>query len=575
MELSFDLHFPRLPAKRGALDPRSHRRMALVIVGLVTLMATCESVGFMLVTYDQTKENGIRVANRELRLSKQDLVDAETGVRGFLLTKKPEFLEPYHFGLRGLRAMSPDLVMRLDRFAALSGRDAMPFTHTINTLRVLWAGEVGATGSNDPARADMPLSRGKALMDSLRIMMDGLLASRDVEVSRLEERVETERNASLVLILLGSATAIGALIYAFDRSIRDATRRGRAVAEGIAATRRTYLISAITDMLQSAADREDANDILRAGATKLLPGLDGALYCFNNSRDRLDLSTRWSGVGNPPSSGAPDHITPGACWAIKRGKQHRNVGGPGALRCRHCLPGILSLEIPMSARGELYGLLELTALGSDAEQHLAEARQIAGALADAMSLALSSIALREQLRNQALRDPLTGLYNRRFMEEMLERSAQDAERRRTPLSAVMIDLDHFKILNDQFGHATGDAVLRQVATAITTVLRGSDVACRYGGEELAILMPDCGMDMALAKAEQVRAAIADISRDGRVPPVTASLGVASRPETVARAEDLLAQADTALYTAKQKGRNCVVAAAARPAMPSLVLAETG
>ncbi len=576
MKPSFDSNFPMRPgSRRGALDPRAHRRMAFVIVGLVALMAVGESVGFLSVTAHEAEQDRIRLANRDLRLAKQDLVDAETGMRGFLLTGRPEFLEPYHYGLRGLRAMSPELVTQLDRSAAARGRDAAAFTHLTGALLDLWAGELGAVNDPAPTRADASLSRGKALMDSLRTIMDGLLASRDAEVSRLRERVGAERNASLALILLGGATAIGALTYAFDRSIRDVARRGRAVAESAGATRRTYLLSAIAEMLQSAADREDADDILRAGVAKLLPGLGGALYCFNNSRDRLDLSTAWPGAGDGPRPEAPDHIASGICWAIKRGKPHRNLGEPGALRCRHCLPGTSSLEIPMAARGELYGLLELTASGDDADQRLGEARQIAGALADAMSLALSSIALREQLRNQALRDPLTGLYNRRFMEEMLDRSVQDAERRRAPLSAMMIDLDHFKMLNDQFGHATGDAVLRQVATTVMAVLRGSDVACRYGGEELAVLMPDCDMDLALAKAEQIRSAIAGISRDGRVPPITASLGVASRPETAARAEDLLSQADTALYAAKQQGRDRVVAAAPRPATPALVLAGAG
>ena len=561
--------------RRRNIEPRSLRRMAFAIVGLVTLMAACESIGFMSVTNDQAEQNGIRIANRELRLAKQDLVDAETGVRGFLLTGRPEFLEPYYLGLGGVRTMSPELVDGLERSAAQSRRRTPTFSQTVGMLRDLWAEEVGSTARTEAVRAAEMLSRGKALMDSLRITMDGLLAARDLEISRLQERVDMKRNASLVLILLGSAMAVGALTYAFDRSVKDAVRRGRAVAEGAEATRRTYLLSAITDMLQSAADREDANDILRAGAIKLLPGLHGALYCFNNSRDRLDLSATWSGAGERPPSGTPDHIAPGACWAIKRGKPHRNVHGPGAVRCRHCPPETMSLEIPMAARGELYGLLELTASGEEADRRLGDARQIAGALADSMSLALSSIALREQLRSQALRDPLTGLYNRRFMEEMLARSVQDAEGRRAPLSAVMVDLDHFKKLNDQFGHAAGDAVLRQVATTIMAMLRGADVACRYGGEELAILMPDCGMDVALAKAEQVRAAIAAISRDGRVPPITASLGVASRPETAARAEDLLAQADAALYAAKQQGRDCVVAAALRPAVPALVLAGTG
>jgi PleD family two-component response regulator len=144
----------------------------------------------------------------------------------------------------------------------------------------------------------------------------------------------------------------------------------------------------------------------------------------------------------------------------------------------------------MAARGQVYGLLVIAAVGGDATERLDQIRPIATAMGDAMSLALSSIDLRERLRNLALRDGLTNLYNRRFLEEMLERLCTDAERRKTSVAAIMLDLDHFKMVNDQHGHAAGDAVLREVAAAIVSCLRSVDVACRYGGEEFAIILPD-------------------------------------------------------------------------------------
>jgi diguanylate cyclase (GGDEF)-like protein len=182
------------------------------------------------------------------------------------------------------------------------------------------------------------------------------------------------------------------------------------------------------------------------------------------------------------------------------------------------------------------------------------------ALADAMSLALSNIALREKLRGQALRDPLTGLYNRRYMEDALERFVRLAERENRELSVIMIDLDHFKRLNDQYGHAKGDTTLRDAASVISHMLRESDVACRYGGEELIVLLPDCGMEMAANKAEQIRIGIESLSQPNGAQ-VSASLGVSSTP--AASSKDLVAQADAALYRAKQGGRNCVVRSAQR------------
>lgn len=217
----------------------------------------------------------------------------------------------------------------------------------------------------------------------------------------------------------------------------------------------------------------------------------------------------------------------------------------------------------MMARGEVYGLLNVLAAGDDAEQKIGEVAALAGAIADAMSLALSNIALREKLRTQALRDPLTSLYNRRYMEDVLERYANLAERNGSPLSAIMIDLDHFKRLNDEHGHAVGDAVLRAAALAIVGAIRPSDVACRYGGEELVVLLPDCSLAEALGKAELLRARIESLS-DIHGTRITASLGVATMPETTSNMTEILPSADAALYRAKQGGRNRVEAAVRRP-----------
>ena len=179
-----------------------------------------------------------------------------------------------------------------------------------------------------------------------------------------------------------------------------------------------------------------------------------------------------------------------------------------------------------------------------------------------MSLALSNAALRDQLRNQALRDGLTGLYNRRFLEEVQERLCLDAMRRESSIGLIMLDLDRFKKLNDTHGHGAGDTVLREVAAAVMSCLRATDIGCRYGGEELLVLLPDCGLDMAAAKAEQIRHKIAGLTFVGGMS-VTASFGVAALPETSTTAATLLNDADTALYKAKTGGRDRVIAAPGR------------
>jgi diguanylate cyclase (GGDEF)-like protein len=563
---------PTARAKPSLAGPvqKSPRRPLLpaLAVSLVAFMGISSVVGFALSTGDQSKLWNYRTVTRDVRIFQGALVDAETGVRGFVLTRRTEYLQPYASGLSSLATLSPSLLPKLDQYA--SGlRDAhgetAPVSRRIADLRKAWetATEQAQAGQPNEAQVSLQTTQAKPLMDELRLIIAGYIAERTAEAEAADQRIGLEQDALLVINPASALIAIFAMIYAFRIGARQARGREQASAHSLLARQQVEELFGMTDTLQSAADDSDANDVLRATALRLLPDFSGALYVFNNSRDRLDLSTTWGGIG---VDAYPEHITPASCWALKRGKSHINAATVGALRCGHTKDNRVGLEIPMMARGHIHGLLEISSLDGEAERRLREIQPLATALADAMSLALSSIALREQLRNQALRDPLTGLYNRRFLEEMLERLGLDAERRRAPMSAIMIDLDHFKRLNDQHGHAAGDAVLRDVGATVMSSLRATDVACRYGGEELAILLPDCSLDMAVGRAEQLRGRIAEISHTRDGVSVSASFGVASIPETSVRVFDLLATADAALYQAKQQGRDRVAAAPLRPAV---------
>jgi diguanylate cyclase (GGDEF)-like protein len=353
--------------------------------------------------------------------------------------------------------------------------------------------------------------------------------------------------------------ALSLIVLAVAIGTPAALRQRKMTANAVGARWHVEQIFHMTDLLQSAVGYADANIVLRATACELLPGLGGSLHIFNNSRDRLDLSTVWNWEGETQPL---ETLAPIQCWALKSGKPHLNRLGDAAVRCDHHAADVTVLEIPMMARGELYGLLTLQATGPDAEDRLSLVARLASGIAEGMSVTLSNIALRETLRTQALRDPLTGLYNRRYMEDVLERYGNLAGRNGSPLSGVMIDLDHFKALNDEHGHAMGDAVLREVAATLVSAIRPSDVACRYGGEELMVLLPDCTLADALAKAELIRGRIEALSENHGFA-ITASLGVAAVSETTERWTDLLSNADVALYQAKQGGRNRVVAAPRR------------
>jgi diguanylate cyclase (GGDEF)-like protein len=321
---------------------------------------------------------------------------------------------------------------------------------------------------------------------------------------------------------------------------------------------RTEELFAMTDILQSAEDHADAGEVLKSTALRLLPHEAGALYVFNNSRDRLDLATSWAPHGefDPPEALVPDN-----CWALKRGKMHINNPSVGTLCCSHHLAAKATLEVPMIARGTVYGLLMVASNADNPAANVREVSRISRALADTMSLALSNIALREKLRTQSLRDPLTGLYNRRYMEDALERYLSMAERSGESTSVIMIDLDHFKKLNDEHGHAKGDAVLKDAAVQLVGALRPADVVSRYGGEELLVIMPACPIEDAALKAEVLRARIESLS-EMHGARISASFGIASVPQTSGKS-DLIQMADAALYRAKQDGRNCVRTAEVR------------
>jgi diguanylate cyclase (GGDEF)-like protein len=181
--------------------------------------------------------------------------------------------------------------------------------------------------------------------------------------------------------------------------------------------------------------------------------------------------------------------------------------------------------------------------------------------------------LQAKLREQAIRDALTGLFNRRYLEETLERELAAASRTLSSLSIILLDLDHFKEFNDQYGHAAGDTVLRILSTLLRGNTRSSDIACRYGGEEFIVVLPGAGIDLACERGEYLRMIFeqSEIIYGGMAMKATLSAGISSFPAHGSTADELIRAADTALYDAKRNGRNQVVIAGCSPAQPSLPL----
>ena len=214
-----------------------------------------------------------------------------------------------------------------------------------------------------------------------------------------------------------------------------------------------------------------------------------------------------------------------------------------------------SRAYPLMLAGSVVGVLEVATREIDDD-----AQQVLEALLSTAAAALESARLHSSARELAYLDALTQLPNRRRLEADLDTEWERCTRYGRPLSFIMIDLDHFKRLNDQHGHLVGDAVLSSVAATLTSSLRGSDTAYRYGGEELVLLLRETGIDEAYAVAERLRAALAELVVTGTTARVTASMGVAERSPDMLHHSELAARADTALYEAKRGGRDRVAAA---------------
>ncbi|HET6150778.1 MAG TPA: diguanylate cyclase [Polyangia bacterium] len=315
------------------------------------------------------------------------------------------------------------------------------------------------------------------------------------------------------------------------------------------------------ELLQACRVVDEAYQVIEQLAPRFFPAEAGAVYLFHASRDHLEAHVTWGESGD---GGSARTFTPDDCWAIRRGQPHFLESFEMGMGCKHAagrdeVAGGSMLCVPLLAYGEMLGTLHLRSRGPMGEP----VRQRAAVLSEQIAMALANLQLREKLRNQSIRDPLTGLFNRRYTEETLTRELHRAERQSTSMSMLAVDVDHFKRFNDTFGHEAGDKVLREIAKLLIEETRGGDVASRMGGEELLVVLPGASLENACVKAERIRLAIKNLQVTHLgIPlgPITVSVGVAAFPEQGRQAEDLLRAADVALYRAKAEGRDRVVMA---------------
>jgi diguanylate cyclase (GGDEF)-like protein len=509
--------------------------------------------------------------------------DAESSHRGYLLTGRGEFLKTYEGALRELRSQlarlhnlaagRPELGPQLETMSGQAEDRVRQMERLIDLRR--------DQGLEPSARAAAE-GKGRRIMDGLRATAGEIISTEQGRLAELR-RERARRSAitayTLALVSFLDLLVLGVVYYLVFRTIAERSRAEaelRAVSDQLktgvetleARNREMEIFHRMSDSLQSCSTLKEACDLIARFGGQLFPAQGSSLYLFNRSPEMLEVACDWG-----PERRRPGALEPAQCWALRRSQPHVMNDPAKDLVCAHmageaALPAYLC--VPLIAQGEVIGLLNIEGRRSQAaaREPVGEpVRVVALAFAEQASLSLSNMRLRETLRQQSITDALTGLYNRRYLDETLRRELLRAGRAKLPVAVIMLDVDHFKRFNDTHGHEAGDAVLRSLAGLMQKHARGGDILCRYGGEEFVMIMPEMSAEIAVERAGRLldAARLLEIHYGGQtLGRITVSAGVALFPECGGEPADLLHAADAALYAAKQAGRDRVMMAGARP-----------
>ncbi len=541
-----------------------------------------------------------------------DLREAESGQRGFVLTHNPAYARSFSRSIADARR-NIDHVVTLTRDNPLQKARTLKIASLMKqrVVSLRQPLDMGLAGDFAGATAFIASGRGRELMDAITVRIDAFLeAERYLQTMRGEatewrllwgKRVALIGASALALMLLfGIALLIRSIRRPLDEVMRAMTDLGggerarvdtatgsreftrlaqgyNAMADRLevaiadqatseqmlqianADLRRNSealrerggmieLLGGMAHRMQAARTDDELAQIIRVFVPLVLPGIAGALYAHNNSRNLLVPIAGWGGLAIRSDGFAPDQ-----CWALRRGQSHY-VTSPGAdIVCAHASPDETYHCEPLLAGGEVIGVLYLQGLIE------AESRFQLTVLSENIASALVNHRLQRSLREQTIRDPLTGLFNRRYMEEALTLEIARAARSDAPLSLVMCDVDHFKRFNDEFGHDAGDVVLQAVAAEMRSRFREGDVVCRFGGEEFTVIAPGTTAEALMKRVEIVRNAISELNvrHNGRtLGPTSMSFGIATWTQAMARdGVGLIQAADAGLYQSKRDGRN--------------------
>lgn len=351
-----------------------------------------------------------------------------------------------------------------------------------------------------------------------------------------------------------------------ERTRELSTVSAEATARAQALEARKYFdetLARVTELIQACQTMDEGMNVLETTMPDLTLGRRGSAALLRQSRDVLEVAAHWGGGIAGEAAYVPD-----ACWSLRLGRAYAHVPGHGGPGCRH----VRETEeghicVPVFVQGQTLGVITISTgeMGPEAASRFLTEMETAIA---GIGLALFNVRLRQSLRELSIRDALTGLHNRRFAEEMLEKEFARARRSGAPFSVLMMDIDHFKRFNDSHGHEAGDRVLKEVGLLMAREFRAGDVGCRFGGEEFLVLLHETDAEEAIERANHFREALraVPVVHGGEVlGPVTISIGVAEAPRDGDSPQAVVAAADAALYRAKALGRDRVVLGGSDPA----------
>ncbi|RLJ39734.1 diguanylate cyclase [Acidovorax sp. 106] len=566
--------------------PHTHRMptaqrwsLAAVFAGLLLSGGATVHSLLGLVRAQQTLDAAYRSVHTTDALLRLVLI-AEIGQRGYLIAGTSDHLAPYHVAVSEVRGTRRQLEQMVTDPQAKAQLNEMLALVDEKLQELAQAVSMHVAGQSEQAVAGVRDGQGLALMEKLGASAQRFSALQNESIAQLQAAHDQAIKRAYITTALAMLTGVGLLLLVVARGVAFARRMAdneadltTRNAELLALAERTsehnahmQRLSQLGRFLQTCADMAEAQALLQERLPVLLHAASGALYLMSASRNQLRRCVAW---GERPFT---EYFEPQECWALRKGQPFAQPDHGQASTCRHLQQGDEpslqgTLCFPVASHGDLTGLLVLDPHGASVclpEALLAQLRQTA---LEQVSLSLGNLRLRESLRQQSIRDALTGLYNRRFLDESLTREVLRAERRSpdqpdTPLAVLMIDVDHFKQFNDKFGHELGDRVLRSVAQTLTDTVRASDLVARYGGEEFTVVLPNTTPQVALERAQALCDAVMKmppVADGGNVhPPITISVGMACMPDDGQDADALVQNADAALYRAKRDGRNRVV-----------------